>query len=212
MRYLFFIILYACCCLQMLAAVKLNDVMIDSVAYDYELHESGSKLDCVGTLKIYVSASPDDAKYFLLGLNFKEPRPNFFKYKITYPTTETILKAPIELRWDGNFKLAIFLENDEYIVSDTYYVKDFMDPNDVALLLGSSEMDEINDSMSFDFGNHKFKIFTNEQTFIQIADVYGRVLFSGIVENEAEIPIAASVIIVNIRSKNHNLTKKLLMK
>lgn len=64
MRYLYLIIMYTCCCLQIHAAVKSDDVIIDSVAYNYELRKNGTKLDCAGTLTVYLQI-PTDAKHII---------------------------------------------------------------------------------------------------------------------------------------------------
>lgn len=128
------------------------------------------------------------------------------------PSESVIVKS--DIKWDSHFSIRVILENNEDIESYIHDVKDYISPADLSLLNETVENEFINSDVepAILFNNKQLCVSVSEYSLLNITDISGNILFSEIVENEVELPITTSLVIVNIRSKNHNLTKKLLMK
>ncbi|MBD5257452.1 MAG: hypothetical protein HDS52_02015 [Barnesiella sp.] len=191
-----------------------------NVDYDYELFNKNDEIDCKGQLKFRVSIPPGAISliYEKQGRLFFESQnhPDLIDFNMKWGydnfTENSVEINDPEIYWGRYFRVRVKMEDDTWICSEIHNTKNYMCEEDLAILLQSAYVDDINpDDISVYINNDMLNINTSEEMDLVILDLRGQILFSGVVSQSTTIPLNMSstpIIIVRYNFKNKTLTQK----
>lgn len=199
-----------------------NDPLIQDITYTYQLYENQTMIDCCGTLGLSLNL-PANTKVLVLERTTRHIiNPDLNKvrflvksaYEITTSEITTSLNIP-NIYWGTCFRIRAILKDDSSEWSQKYTVNDFIDKEDLSILINSSDVDDIvADEVSLKIENKILHISTPEIINLSIYDLFGKQLFNETIHHEISIPLynaGSQVIIVTYSTSKITKTKKILV-
>lgn len=198
---------------------KNEDPLIKEVKYNYQLFsKSGDKLDSKGDLMLSLSLPVNTSK-----LIFEKSKPHLlnleserlpFQAKSEFPQSSN-LSIP-NILWGTYFRIRAILADGTDVYSSIYSTNDYMNKDDLEALINSASVEDIHsDDVSLHINNKRLYITADKVVYLSIYDLYGNQIFSGNINNAAEIPlddVSSPFIIVKYSNSNITKTQKLLVK
>jgi hypothetical protein len=194
-----------------------NDPLIKDITYTYQLYENQTKIDCCGTLVLTLTL-PADTEVLMFERTTRhiiDPDLNKVRYlcKSAYEMT-TSLNIP-NIYWGTCFRIRAILKDGSHEWSQNYTVNDFIDKEDLSILINSSDVDDIVvDEVSMQIENKILHISTPEIINLSIYDLFGKQMFNEIIHHEISIPLynaGSQAIIVTYSNSKITKTKKILV-
>lgn len=194
-----------------------NDPLIQDITYTYQLYESRTMIDCCGTLVLTLTL-PADTEVLMFERTTRhiiDPDLNKVRYfcRSAYEMT-TSLNIP-NIYWGTCFRIRAILKDGSTEWSQKYTVNDFIDKEDLSILINSSDVDDnVADEVSLKIENKILHISTPEIINLSIYDLFGKQLFNEIIHHEISIPLynaGSQVIIVTYSTSEITKTKKILV-
>ncbi len=194
-----------------------DEPLIQDITYDYQLfYNNDSELDCVGTLNLSISL-PGNTSHLLFErtrshITGSDPSNVIFKVKSEYPITSTNIINP-DMYWGTYFRICAIFSNGDRVYSPTYSINDYIDPQDLDLLLSSVEGAEINE-IDLQIENKNLYVNAHETLSLSVFDLSGKLLFTGEIQQTAVVPLdntSSPVVIVTYRTSSATKTIKMLI-
>lgn len=193
--------------------------IIEEVTYNYHLYTgSNEKTDCKGDLDLCLSLPKNTNKLFFLRSKPHLINPDldrlkiFAKNEISVGNTVAISDIP----WGTYFRIRAILADGTDVYSPIYSTNDYMNKDDLETLINSASIEDIHsDDISLHINNKRLYITADKVGCLFIYDLYGNQIFSGNINNAAEIPlddVSSPFIIVKYSNSNITKTQKLLVK
>ena len=199
------------------AGVFESETLIQDITYDYQLFYdyNWSEFDCVGTLSLSISL-PENTRYLIFErtpshMTYSDLNDVIFRGKTYYSTTSNIIKP--NMYWGTYFRVYAVLSNGDIVYSPIYSINDYIDPQDLDLILSSVEGAEINE-VDLQVENKNLYVNAHESLSLSVFDLSGKLLFTGEIQQAAVIPldnISSPVIIVTYKTSSTTKTIKMLV-
>lgn len=197
-------------------------VYIDNVAFDYELTEHSNSLLCWGTLNLKVHFPAGAVKVVAMSTkpHLLELGWHIYTTKKGYDVTDDNITSTEftfnRVSWGVFFRAQAIMENGESIFSDAYCSSDYMDPEDLKVLIDQAGVSDIEASEAKVRVEGKSLIVDSDcPVTLVVSDLNGRCVFNGEVNQSAVIPldsVTSPFVIVRYISNNKAYTKKYTVK
>ena len=193
-----------------------DEPLIQDITYDYQLfYNNDSELDCVGTLSLLISL-PENTSYLIFErtpshMTYFNINDVIFRGKTYYSTTSNITKP--NMYWGTYFRVYAVLSNGDIVYFSTYSINDYIDPQDLDLILSSVENAEINE-VDLHVENKNLYVNAHETLSLSVSDLSGNLLFTGEIQQTAVIPLdntSSPVVIVTYKTSSTTKTIKMLI-
>lgn len=193
-----------------------SDALIQDITCNYQLfYNNDSELDCVGTLSLLISL-PENTSYLIFErtpshMTYFNINDVIFRGKTYYSTTSNITKP--NMYWGTYFKICAIFPNGDRVYSPIYSINDYIDPQDLDLILSSVEDAEINE-VDVQIENKNLYINAHESLSLSVFDLSGKLLFTGEIQQTAVIPLdntSSPVVIVTYITSSTTKTIKMLI-
>lgn len=212
------IILSVLLSVEILANTSSNEVEISDISYDYELvQDSYGGIDCVGTLKMNISTSPE-ADYVIFVRTKDHCAANdrlIFgaSHLLTLDDDHKVHHEAENIKYGTFFKAYTNLENGEHPSSSTYCVDLYIDEEDLKTLYGEdSNVNSIESSVKYHVSDNILFIDCPERNLVNIYGINGSLIFSDFIDGSCEIPVHDSFIVIQYQSNKSTITKKFRVK
>lgn len=214
-------------CLSTTLKLKADDVErplsieILDIKYNYELYrvDVSSELVARGPMIITAKVSDNTVKVLFNYTRSHISENDRIRFLGNYYQTVDNADEPIVINrpiaYMGTyFRLAAIDENNKRVYSPTYYTTDFISPEDLEKIKNIAAIDDVeyNDAATLSFSNQTLTVTTPNSTFLTVYDLTGRTLYSGEIRSSATIPLPSHFIIVQYKSGDDLITKKLISK
>ena len=137
-----------------------------------------------------------------------------FQAKSEFPISSNLIIPNIP--WGTYFRIRAILADGTDVYSPIYSTNDYMNKDDLEILINSASVKDIHsDDISLHINNKRLYITADKVVYLFIYDLYGNQIFSGNINNAAEIPlddVPSPFIIVKYSNSNITKTQKLLVK
>ena len=195
-----------------------DETLIQDIIYDYQLFYdyNWSEFDCVGTLSLSIALPENTIRLFFehtrSHMTYSDLNDVIFKGKAYYSPTSNITKP--DMYWGTYFRVYAVLSNGDIVYSPKYSINDYIDPQDLDLLLSSVDNTEI-DEVDLHVENKNLYVNAHETLSLSVLDLSGKLLFIGEIQQTAVIPLdntSSSVVIVTYKTSSATKTIKMLVK
>lgn len=200
------------------AQAEIRDDLVKSIEYRYELFINKSdKQDCKGTLAIALN-KPGNVQTIIVDRTKPHTTDTehlfyFYSKSIHTSDVDTIIKT--DVLWGTYFRVSYVMEDNSSVSSPIYCVDDYIDPDDMALIKGLTDIYELApESPVISVKGKIITIDTQKQLHLSVYDAFGRTIISKRIAGHTEIPlehISSPYIIVTYTLDNHLITKKFLI-
>lgn len=195
-----------------------DEPLIQNITYNYQLFYdyNWSEFDCVGTLNFSVSLPENTSRLLFYRttsyVTDSDPSDLFFGAVAEYPITSTNITIP-NLHWGTYSKICAIFPNGNRVYSPIYSINDYIDPQDLDLILSSVENAEINE-VDLHVENKNLYVNAHETLSLSVSDLSGKLLFTGEIQQTAVVPLdntSSPVVIVTYRTSYATKTIKMLI-
>ncbi len=196
-----------------------DEPLIQDITYDYQLFYdyNWSGFDCVGTLSFSVSLPGNTSRllFYRTTSYITDPSDLFFGAVAEYPITSitsTNIIIP-NMHWGIYFKICAIFPNGDRVYSPIYSINDYIDPQDLDLILSSVEVAEINE-VGLHVENQNLYVNAPVTLSLSVFDLSGKLLFTGEIQQSAVIPLdntSSPVVIVTYKTSSATKTIKMLI-
>lgn len=199
---------------------NVSETLVHDITYDYHLFEDSGKINCNGTLKFSLSF-PENTSYVVLGRSdqsntFLSNGDVFLSLNEEIPSSTTEVTKN-EINWNTHFRLFVYPEYYDIILSPLYAVSDFIDAKDLELLNGQASADVIgvNNVKLYSF-NRTLYVETDDNIDLAVYDLLGKFIFTGhLLSGNSSIPlnnISSPFIIARYSNSSGTATKKIIVR
>lgn len=192
---------------------SVDSAFIKEISYEYQMIYNEKGADCTGTLNISMSP-PEGTEGVILARSVGHDRHGrlIFALKDLYTDDLSLISAH-GISWGTYFMLEILLMDGNRIYSDIYYTDDFISEEDLQLIRQQSALDDIStDKAPMIIKNRHLSVENPDITYIELSDIYGRIVYSGPADREIPIEhISTPFIIARYMLSDNFFTSKILI-
>lgn len=194
-----------------------DEPLIQDVIYTYQLTSNHkNEYDCIGILNLSISLPSNVATLIFERTLPHILNPDFnnlhFLIKSEYSNTTSNLTIP-DIYWGTCFRICTIDTNGNRTYSSIYSINEYIEQNDLNLLLKRSSINSIEDNqVSLYIKNKTLFVETTENVHLSIFGLDGHHIFTGDVYQAMEIPlynINSPFIIATYKTSHITATKKI---
>lgn len=222
-KYCIILLMVLCVCFNSYADDSNNnaDLRIENISYNYQMDYSNpNKIDCIGTLELDVIV-PDGVSYVYLERtvpHVTDPSKIRVNIKAWFypPKEERILHITRQnIRWGTYFRARVTFEDidKKEILTPFIGINSYIDTEDLDKILKQSSVnDPIIDPVKITAVDGSLVIDSPEEIMLNVSDLNGISIYSGLSYPNMTIPVNSSLVIVRYVINDKSVTKKILIK
>lgn len=197
------------------------DLRIENISYNYQMDYSDpNKIDCIGTLELDVIV-PDGTELVLIERSrqhLADASQIRAVAKVTFEIEDGKNMIHItrpDIRWGTYFRAGVIFKdrNKKNLYSSFLSVNSYMKKSDLENILNQSSVnDPITDIVKITAVDGSLVIDSPEEIMLNVSDLNGISIYSGLSYPNMTIPVNSSLVIVRYVINDKSVTKKILIK